>query len=168
MGLTDPFVQVMELGDFSITYRLGGLLEDANKLLVYRSRLKVAMIDTLHGGGVEIVSPQFTNHRIFQPGDEFISSKETSSQAVTPDAPRAEVVFDKAVAAATTESDQTQLEQVTASLEAKLKDLKKADGTEEIERLEEEIRREEREKDSLSRVIEQRKESEENEEDTLL
>jgi len=40
--LEDPFVQVLELGDFSVTYRVAGLLEDTKRLLTFRSRLRVA------------------------------------------------------------------------------------------------------------------------------
>jgi small conductance mechanosensitive channel len=158
IGLADPFVQVLELGDFSITYRLAGLLEDANKILVYQSRLKVAMLDALHNGGVEIVSPQFTNHRIYKPGDEFISPPEKPSAQTTPDAPRVDVVFDKAEAAATTEQEQSQLGQLTNSLEDKIKDLKKTRDPAVRNRLEMEIHQQTKEKESLSKNLEQRQE----------
>ena len=46
--LKDPFVQVLDLGDFSVTYRVAGLLEDTKRLLTFRSRLRVAMLDCLH------------------------------------------------------------------------------------------------------------------------
>ncbi len=157
VGLTDPFVQVLELGDFAITYRLAGILENAKKLLVYQSRLKVAMLDALHDGGIEIVSPHFTNHRIYQPGDEFISSPNKNVTKSTPDAPPVEVVYDKAEAAANTENEQDKLEKVTASLEEKLKDLKKADDTREKERLEKEISQQKIEQEALAQKLEQRK-----------
>lgn len=62
-GLTDPYVQIRELGDFSVTYRVAGFLADVQSLLTARSRLRAAILDTLHGAGVEIVSPAFMNQR---------------------------------------------------------------------------------------------------------
>ena len=38
-GLIDPFVQVIELGDYSVNYRIAGFLEDPRSLLAARSRL---------------------------------------------------------------------------------------------------------------------------------
>ncbi|MEO1534091.1 MAG: mechanosensitive ion channel family protein, partial [Planctomycetota bacterium] len=62
-GLTDAYVQIRELGDFSVTYRAAGFLSDVKSLLTARSRLRAAILDTLHGAGVEIVSPTFMNQR---------------------------------------------------------------------------------------------------------
>jgi len=159
-GRKDPFVPVLELGDFSITYRLAGLLEEANKLLVYQSRLKVAILDALHNGGVEIVSPHFTNHRIFKPGDEFISNPEKPSTKLTPDAPRTEVVYDKAEAAATLENEQTQLLNLTASLNEKNKELKNSTDPHVQQQLEKEINLQEKEIEILSQNLAQRNEIE--------
>lgn len=61
--LTDPFVQILELGDFSITYRVAGLLTEVKQILTSRSRLHAMMLDKLHENGVEIVSPNFMNTR---------------------------------------------------------------------------------------------------------
>ena len=44
-GLSDGFVQVRELGDFSVTYRAAGLLLDVDSLISARSRLREAMLD---------------------------------------------------------------------------------------------------------------------------
>lgn len=63
VGLTDPYVQVRELGDFSVTYRVCGFLSDVKSLLTARSRLRASILDTLHGASVEIVSPTFMNQR---------------------------------------------------------------------------------------------------------
>jgi len=61
--LHDPVVQVRELGDYSITYRVAGVLKDVKVLVTARSNLRKLMVDTLHGAGIEIVSPTFTNQR---------------------------------------------------------------------------------------------------------
>ncbi|MEO0482462.1 MAG: mechanosensitive ion channel domain-containing protein [Planctomycetota bacterium] len=62
-GLVEPYVQVLALGDFSVTYRVCGFLGDVKKLISARSALRASVLDTLHGAGVEIVSPSFMNQR---------------------------------------------------------------------------------------------------------
>lgn len=61
-GLKDPYVHILELGDFSVSYRVSGLLEEPKTLLTSRSRLNAKVLDTLHGAGVEIMSPNFARH----------------------------------------------------------------------------------------------------------
>lgn len=61
--LKDSFVQVTALGDFSINYRVSGFLADVESLVSTRTTLHVKVIDALHQGGVEIVSPNFMNQR---------------------------------------------------------------------------------------------------------
>jgi small-conductance mechanosensitive channel len=60
-GLEEAFVQILELGDFSVTYRVAGFLSDVKQLLSVRSRLQASVLDMLHGAGVETVSPTFMN-----------------------------------------------------------------------------------------------------------
>ncbi len=122
--LKEPFVQVLDLGDFSVTYRVAGLLEDTKRLLTFRSRLRVAMLDCLHRDGVEIVSPNFMNVRDFDSRHDFVPSPSANPAPVAADAPL-EVVFDKAEEAQTLAglqkdlSDQKKLlDEITAELKA--------------------------------------------------
>lgn len=62
-GLTDAFVQVRNLGDFSVVYRLCGRLSDVRQIVSRRARLRAAMLDALHAADIEIVSPTFMNQR---------------------------------------------------------------------------------------------------------
>lgn len=62
-GLTDPFVFVLDLGDFSITYQAAGFLEEVKYLISAESELRACMLDALHRAGIEIVSPTFMNQR---------------------------------------------------------------------------------------------------------
>ena len=96
IGLEDSFVQVIDLGDFSITYRVAGLLTDTKQLIAYRSRLRAAMLDSLHGGGVEIVSPTFMNRRELDPRKAVVPPAYDTVAGPTADSPPADVVFDKA------------------------------------------------------------------------
>lgn len=73
-NLKDPFVLITALGDFSVVYRINGLLENVNSIISARSILTGHVIDTLHEDGIEIVSPNFMNQR--QVGDTvFIPKK---------------------------------------------------------------------------------------------
>jgi len=63
--LKDPFVRIVELGDFSIIYKIYGLLEDVKTVLSARSRLNAHVLDKLHEAKIEIVSPGFVNQRHF-------------------------------------------------------------------------------------------------------
>ncbi|MEJ2245416.1 MAG: mechanosensitive ion channel [Acidobacteriota bacterium] len=71
-GLTDPFVLIMELGDYSITYRASGMLTEVRHLISIRSKLRAKMLDELHRTGIEIVSPAFMNTRALPAGKLFI------------------------------------------------------------------------------------------------
>jgi small-conductance mechanosensitive channel len=98
-GLKEPFVQVIELGDFSVTYRISGFLSNVKTLITARSHLREQVLDKLHGDGIEIVSPNFMNQRIFTVEKRFIPEKIPSRQLkeIVPDEIDAEkVIFDKA------------------------------------------------------------------------
>lgn len=114
-GLTDSFVQIRELGDFSVLYRVAGMLEDVKSLISARSALREAMLDTLHGAGVEIVSPNFMNTRAIPENTLFIP---TSFKAGGPQENiRAEdVVFDKAEQAASVEDIRKEIELIDVAL----------------------------------------------------
>jgi small-conductance mechanosensitive channel len=125
-GLSDGFVHVRELGDFSVTYRVAGLLEDIKSLISARSALRVAMLDALHRAGIEIVSPNFMNTRALSADDRFIS--QPASESPGKSQPHAEdVVFDKAEDAASVEKIRTAIAVIDAELAAP------AAGTDEVQ-----------------------------------
>jgi small-conductance mechanosensitive channel len=96
--LEDPYVHVLELGDFSVSYKVCGFLEDIKVMLTTRSRLKKSILDTLHGANIEIVSPTFMNQRPQKEGVVFIpkpNRKEESIPAVELKTAE-EIAFDKA------------------------------------------------------------------------
>ena len=116
-GLKDAFVHVRELGDFSILYRVAGLLEDVTSLISARSRLREAMLDALHAAGIEIVSPSFMNSRIYPVEREFIP--EPSRRARVAEGAQAEkVVFDKAADVASVEELRKSVELIDRELVA--------------------------------------------------
>ncbi len=103
-GLTDPFVLVRDLGDFSVTYQATGLLTEVKQLLTARSRLRCAMLDSLHGAAVEIVSPGFMNQRPLDPQVPVIPRPRVTAESTAApgtEGPTVETVaFDKAEEAA--------------------------------------------------------------------
>ena len=114
-GLKDGFVHVRQLGDFSITYRVAGLLEDVKSLISARSRLREAALDALHAAGIEIVSPNFMNTRAV--ADDRLFIPQPTRKAATKQATQAEdVAFDKAEDAASAEEIRKSIELVDAEI----------------------------------------------------
>jgi small conductance mechanosensitive channel len=127
IGLKEPFVQILDLGDFSVNYRVAGLLEESKKLLAYRSRLRSGILDSLHTGGVEIVSPNFMNVRDIEVEQSFIPAPVRTKKDQPTDAAPVEVVFDKAEVAASLSSlakEQSEVEENLKEARQALKDAK--------------------------------------------
>ncbi len=118
-GLKEPFVQVVDLGDYSVVYRAGGLLLEVKSLLSTRSKLRASMLDALHEGGVEIVSPKViarreldSEQRLVPPIQSHLLKKEGTEGAVE------DIAFDKASEAASIEILNEQLEELVKSQDA--------------------------------------------------
>jgi small conductance mechanosensitive channel len=120
--LQEPFMHILSLGDYSVTYRIAGLLKDPKHLLSTRSLLKERMLDRLHGAGYEIVSPTFMNTRAlseskrFMPPEERVEEKEAPSISAEPE----RVVFDKAEEAESLEK----LKETSLALSKEIEELK--------------------------------------------
>lgn len=116
-NLSDAFTHVRELGDFSVTYRVAGMLEDVKSLISARSRLRESMLDALHSNGIEIVSPNFMNTRALPEDTRVIpepSRKSYRRRTVSAE----ELAFDKAEEAASVEDIRKQLERVETEIAA--------------------------------------------------
>ena len=111
---------------------MAGLLEEAKQLLAYRSRLRSAILDTMHEGGVEIVSPHFRNIREFESREAFIPAPVRVSKEKTTDTAPVDVVFDKAEVA----ESLTALEKERDEVDGLLKEARQAgkDAKEEEEK----------------------------------
>jgi small conductance mechanosensitive channel len=119
-GLTSPFVHIIELGDFSITYRISGLLIEVKGLLTARSNLFRSILETLHSEGIEIMSPAFMNQRKMDDGKKIIPTfVHTAADKEIVDAEG--IVFDKAELAAQLEDEKKALIDDIKNLESKLK-----------------------------------------------
>ena len=95
-GLDDAFVLITSLGDFSIVYRLQGLLKEVKSIIMTKSRLNAMVLDELHAANIEIVSPNFMNQR--QIGETvFIPTKEKEDENAVKESKKVEnIIFDKA------------------------------------------------------------------------
>ncbi|HBO14609.1 MAG TPA: hypothetical protein DD491_17640 [Halieaceae bacterium] len=117
-GLRDCFVHVRELGDFAVTYRAAGLLEDVQSLLSARSQLQQCMLDGLHGAGIEIVSPTFMNTRALDPGARVLPPEARDRERPSESVQAEEVAFDKAEEAASAEKLRLAIEHLDEELAA--------------------------------------------------
>lgn len=143
-GLEDPFVWILELQDHAVRYRVSGMLGEVKTLVSVRSKLHGAVLDTLHGAGVEIVSPGFVFQRRTDLQQRVVPRP---VRAVTsPEEDPESKVFDKAENAEQRDEMGFELE----GLRKKLKDAEKEGGDDaeracaqlraEIEELESRIR----------------------------
>ena len=120
-GLKEPWVHVLELGNFAVTYRLSGLLEDTERLITAHSNLCRSVLDTLHGSGIEIMSPTYMNQRPLD-GDSTTIPKQIEIPTI-PDSKGGEhLVFDKAEEAERREQKKQQLVEEIQKLEGFLKE----------------------------------------------
>jgi small conductance mechanosensitive channel len=97
--LTDPFVQIRELGDFSVLYRVAGFLGDVKQLITARSSLRSRMIEKLHTARVEIVSPTHMIQRPIETGYRHIPPTEwppPDPKEMAPEQLPEKMIFDKA------------------------------------------------------------------------
>ena len=122
-GLVEGFVRIRSLGDFSVTYEVSGQLEDTKKFLGSKSALHRAVLDTLHGAGVEIVSPTFMNQRQIKEDHAFVPEVEEPADPKRDRGPDS-LVFDKADQVEKVEDLRarlTALDKEIAELEAQVK-----------------------------------------------
>lgn len=128
-GLTDAFVRITSLGDFSVVYKVYGLIKEIKTVLTATSRLHGHMLDALHEADIEIVSPNFMNQR---PVGEtvFIPKRHTvvDNSADTP-APES-LIFDKAEVAEKIEKRKESLTDLEEKITDLTSQLKEAEGDE--------------------------------------
>lgn len=109
--LIEPYLYITELGDFSITYKIHGFLINSHSYFTAQSRLNKMIIDHLHNGKIEIVSPTFMNQR--QVGsDQYIPHQNIPEPDLDDEILPEEQVFDKADTAEALELEQVYLKKM--------------------------------------------------------
>lgn len=116
-GLKDPFVYITELGDFSIVYKIHGMLEDVSKLLTVKSALHAAMLDKLHEAKIEIVSPTFMNQRQVNETVFIPKKSRVKTGIIAPEKLPEEMIFDKAEQAETIEKKKEKVQEIITQIE---------------------------------------------------
>jgi small-conductance mechanosensitive channel len=118
-GLEEPFAQILALHDHAVEYRAAGLLRDVKVVLSTRSRLRAEMLDALHTGGVEVVSPGFIR-QLVQPLAESSPVIPVAARMVAGDAGAAaeDLAFDKAEEGEGLASLRTRYSEIETALEA--------------------------------------------------
>ncbi len=119
-GLEEPYIQIIELGNYAITYRVSGLLIEVKSILTTRSELSRFVLDSLHDAGIEIVSPVFMNQR--QMAEQTrIMPPSMMGETTVESANLEEIVFDKAEKAERQEETKINLETKIEELESRLR-----------------------------------------------
>jgi len=122
-GLRDPFVHILELGDYAVTYRVSGFLEEAGHLISAASKLNGCVLDTLHNHGMEIVSPSFMNQRKLAAGERFIAVPTVTVSGEGRKISAEDIAFDKAEQAEELENEKEKLLREIEDLKKSLKDV---------------------------------------------
>lgn len=125
-GLEKPFVQILSLNDFSVSYQVSGMLTQIEHLIGTRRKLRAAVLDALHAAGIEIVSPTYMNTRALNAGARVAPRQNavSHSEDVDESDPDA-VVFDKAAQAeelGRLKKDYTAMSQELIGIEQELKE----------------------------------------------
>jgi len=146
--LKDPFVFIEEFLDHAIRYRIYGLLEETTERLSKTSELHKAVLQTLHGKGLEIASPKLLDRREFSKTDQYIPMT-SKKRKISPEKESVveEKVFDKADEAQSLED----LHQDHDTLKKKLGTLKNGENKAQKTKLVQEIK-------SVTKEIAQREE----------
>lgn len=134
-GLEEPFVHVVDLGDYTVSYRVSGFLEDIKRLVTARSRLRIESMNTLHDAGIEVMSPAVMMQRPI-PSETRIMPERGESSPLPPltDKPLPEErIFDKAEKAEAIERLEKELAEQEEAKAGLLKELEKASEEDKIE-----------------------------------
>lgn len=115
--LKEPFVHILELGNFAVTYRVSGFLEESKKLISVRSRLHGCVLDTLHRHSIEIMSPTYMNQRQLHNDIKVIPDATKAPTHVEQVTAAEEIAFDKAELAEHIENEKYSLSQEVERLQ---------------------------------------------------
>ena len=155
-GLTDPFVLVTSLGDYSVTYQVNGLLSEVKQVLSYRSTLHKRMLDHLHLSGIEIVSPTFMNTRTHPVNTQFIPEQAHDEQVETETGKAEEVVFDIAEDAASLEQMREEYSKLQVKISEQEKELERTTDDKQRKELAKDTEHLKRRGERMSAAIEKR------------
>jgi small conductance mechanosensitive channel len=139
--LQEPFVHIMQLGDFSVLYRISGLLLEVKQLLSARSKIREHVLDELHAANIEIVSPTFMNTRQLPTDTKVIPTAIREEPEAKAEPTPEETIFDKADEAESLEELRQQIKAMGDEIKALEESKKKAHGDDTKAKIEAQIDR---------------------------
>lgn len=151
-NLTDPYVYITNLGDFSVVYQIHGFLEDSSKFYSTRSLLNAKVMDLLHKKGIEIVSPTFMNQRRVDE-KEFIPKVASAPKNPAEETPE-ELIFDEAIKSEKIEKKKDKLIEIGKILEDQKDKLKEEKDKQKVDKMKSSIDKLEKQKKQMEKNIE--------------
>ncbi|MFO7868320.1 MAG: mechanosensitive ion channel [Bacteroidales bacterium] len=140
-GLSDPYVYITELGDYSVVYKIHGFLENSTTFFSSGSLLNACVMDVLHEHEIEIVSPSFMNQRRVD-DETFIATHDVKNvQNQEKDVSPEELIFDEAIQSEKIEKKKEFLETLDAKYAELKAEIKKTKDSEKTARLKAAIER---------------------------
>ncbi|MEM7079889.1 MAG: mechanosensitive ion channel domain-containing protein [Pseudomonadota bacterium] len=116
-GLTDAFVQIVEIGNFAVGYKVSGFLAEVGKIVTKRSELKAAVLDELHHQNIEVMTPSVMSQRPLPPDVPVIPVSHASDRQHLSAGEAEKVMFDKAELAARIEKFRAQCAELQDEIE---------------------------------------------------
>lgn len=159
-GLSDPYVYITNLGDFSVVYKIHGFLEDSGKYFSTRSQLNEKVMDKLHAEKIEIVSPAFMNQRRV---DEktFIPKQVIKEDEPVDEVSPEDLIFDEAIKSEKLEIKKDYLKKIDKKQSVLKDELKELEDDREKEKLKSLIKKYDETKERLEKSIKEQIERDE-------
>ena len=155
-GLDEPYVQILDLGDYAVTYLIAGMLTEVKQLLAARSNLRSQVLDKLHGSGIEIASPALMTQRRLKTGEQILppdTASVSEPTTVATDQVPQELIFDKAEEAERLEQLRIAHDQLVAEIEELKQSLEKSEPADRT-RLENELASRRERAEAIARKLE--------------
>ncbi len=152
-GLTDPYVYITNLGDYSVLYKIHGFLENSSKYFSTISLLNANVMDVIHKKNIEIVSPTFMNQRNVSE-KIFIPKKAVKENNAKDNQMPEDLIFADAIKSAKMEKEKEQVNELTKQQEVLRKKKKELKNDDEIQKIESSINEIEELKTKIKKSIE--------------
>ena len=157
--LEKPAVQIVALHDHAVEYKVLGFTADTSHLYTLKTQLHENVLDTLHEGGVEIVSPTFMNQRPQSDGRQSIPApKRGKAKDQAARVNLEDIAFDKAAEAEKLETMAGELGAIDEEIKEWKDRLSAAQTDEEKEHAERKIAAKETRMERIRKLLESKSE----------
>lgn len=132
--LEDPFVHILELGNFAVTYRISAFLTESKFFISAQSKLHGSVLEVLHANGVEIMSPTYMNQRQIKDISKVIPPITIKKSSKEPNRVE-DIAFDKANQAEELANEQKELSTEIELIETQIKETDDKEKKEKLENI---------------------------------